>query len=86
MLISIKFGAINFQSGWTIVYIEGSQVIISKKILYFLSMFCFVLTNSAGPIEMPLSALFAKVRVFGRPVYTYASGLVAIDVKINQKL
>ena len=30
---SIKLHTI--KSGWSIVYIEGSQVIISKKILYF---------------------------------------------------
>ena len=50
MLISIKFGAIYFQSGWTIVYIEGSQVIISKK-KYCIFSLCFVLSYEGHPIK-----------------------------------
>ena len=45
--------SINFdtdKSGWSIVYIEGLQITISKKILYFLSLKIeFVLANSADP-------------------------------------
>ena len=42
------------KSEWSIVYIEGSQVIVSKNITYiFLSLTIdFVLANSAGPDEM----------------------------------
>ena len=36
MDFSIKFDTV--KSGWSIVYIEGSQVIISKKSIVFLSM------------------------------------------------
>ena len=38
-------------SGWTIVYIEGSQVIISKYIIFPSLKFDFVLSNSAHPDE-----------------------------------
>ena len=41
------------KSGWSIVYIEGSQVIISKNILFFSLKVDFVLANSADPDEMP---------------------------------
>ena len=47
-------------SGWSIVYIEGSQVIISKNIL-FLSLrlnIDFVLANSTDPDEMQHNAAF----------------------------
>ena len=41
------------------VYIEGSQVIISKKDIVFLSMkINFVLANSADPDEMLSSKAF----------------------------
>ena len=33
MEVSIKFDTV--KSGWSIVYTEGSRVIISKKMLYF---------------------------------------------------
>ena len=45
----IKFDTI--KSGWSIVYIEGKRVIISKKIYYL--PICFVLANSADPDETP---------------------------------
>ena len=61
--------------GWSIVYIEGFQVMISLKI-YCISLkidFVFKLANSAGPDEMLHNkcsissgfSLFAKVPVLG---------------------
>ena len=55
MECSIKFDTV--RSGWSIVYIEGSQVIISKKYLSFLKI-NFVLAKSADPDEMPHYAAF----------------------------
>ena len=40
------------KSGWSIVYIEGSQIIISKKDYISLKIH-FVLANSADTDEMP---------------------------------
>ena len=41
------------KSGWSIIYIEESQVIISKKKIVFLSLkIDFGLANSANPDEM----------------------------------
>ena len=48
MDFSIKFDAV--KSGWSIVYIEGSQGIISQNL-----KIDFVLANSADPDEMPHS-------------------------------
>ena len=46
-------------SGWSIIYIEGSKVIIFKKKIVFLSVkINFVLANSADPDEMPHKAAF----------------------------
>ena len=52
MECSIKFDTV--KAGWSIVYIKGSKVIISKNII-FLSM---NLANSADPDEMLLYATF----------------------------
>ena len=53
MEFSIKLHTI--ESEWSVVYIEGSQVIISKKNIVFLSLkIDFVLANSADPDEMLL--------------------------------
>ena len=43
------------KSGWSIVYIEGLQDVISKKIIiFFYSLkIIFVLANNANPDEMP---------------------------------
>ena len=38
---------------WSIIYIEGSQVIISKNIVFLSLRIDFVLANSADPDEMP---------------------------------
>ena len=56
MEFSIKLHTI--KSGWSIVYIEGSQAIISKDILWFSLQIKFVLANSADPDEMPHHAAF----------------------------
>ena len=51
-------------SGWSIVYIEGSQVITFKNIVFLSLEFDFFLANSAYPGEMPPEfSLFAKVSV-----------------------
>ena len=40
------------KSGWSVVYIEGSKAIISKKIIFLSVKINSVLTNSADPDEM----------------------------------
>ena len=51
MEFPIKFET--FKSGWSIVYIEGSEAIISKKKKKFLSLkIDFVLANSADSDEI----------------------------------
>ena len=44
--------------GWSIVYIQGSQVIISKNIIFLSLKIGFVLANSAYSDEMPQYAAF----------------------------
>ena len=39
--------------GWSIVFIERSQVIIYNKIVFLSLKIIFVLANSADPDEMP---------------------------------
>ena len=47
------------KSGWSLVYNEGLQVIISPKNILFLSLkIDFILANSADPDEMPPYAAF----------------------------
>ena len=41
------------KSEWSIQYIEGSQVIISKKIIFLSLTIDLVSANSADPDEMP---------------------------------
>ena len=41
------------KSGWSIVYIEGLHVIISKNDYIYFFEYQFVLANSADPDEMP---------------------------------
>ena len=53
---SIKF--VTVKSGWSILYIEGSQVIIPKNIVFFSLKIDFILANSADPDEMPHYAAF----------------------------
>ena len=58
MDFSIKLHIIG--SGWFIINIEGSQVMISKNIVFLsLKINNFVLANSADPDEMPHNALIA---------------------------
>ena len=45
-------------SGWSIIYTEGSQVIISRKYYISFSENRFALVNSADPVEMPHYAAF----------------------------
>ena len=52
---SIKFDT--FKSGWSIVYIEGSQFMIKNKYLRSLKI-DFALTNSTGTDEMSPSVVF----------------------------
>ena len=56
MECSIKFDAV--RSGWSIVYIEGSHVIISKIMVFLSLKIDFVLANNADPDEMPHYAAF----------------------------
>ena len=46
------------KSEWSIVYIEGIQVIISKNIKFLSLNMDFILANRADPDEMPLHAPF----------------------------
>ena len=46
------------KSGWSIVYFQGSQVIISKNIIFLFLMNGFVLANRADSDEMPHDAAF----------------------------
>ena len=56
MDFSIKLHSI--KSGWFIVYIKESQVIISKNIVFLSLKIDSVLANSADPNEMPHYAAF----------------------------
>ena len=58
------------KSGWSIVYIEGSQVIISKNIAFLSLTIDFVLADSADPDEMPHYVhCFSKVPILGFLVF-----------------
>ena len=62
MEFPIKFDTVT--SEWSIVCIEGSQVIIFKNIVFLSLEFDFVLSISAYTDEMPPEfSLFAKVSV-----------------------
>ena len=50
MEFSIKFDTV--KSGWSIVYIEGSQVIISKNVVFLSLKIDCSKANSADPDEM----------------------------------
>ena len=56
MEYSIKFDTV--KSGWSIIYIEGLQVIISKHIVFLSLEIHFVSANNAGSDEMPPYAAF----------------------------
>ena len=56
MGFSIKLHTI--KSGWSILYIKGPQVIISKNIFFLSLKIDFVLVNSVDPNEMLHNAAF----------------------------
>ena len=56
MEISIKFDTV--KSGWSIIYIEGSQVIIKRNVVFPSLKIDFGLANSANPDEMLHNAAF----------------------------
>ena len=58
------------KSGWPIVYIEGSQAIISKNVIFLSLKIDFILGNSADPDEMPRNAAF-HLGFHGLPKYMY---------------
>ena len=60
MEFSIKFDKV--QSGWSIVYSEGSQVIISKCIVFLSLKIILILANSVATLGgiSSGSSLFAK--------------------------
>ena len=49
MEFSIKLHVHTIEAGWSIAYIEGSQVMISKNIVFLSLKIDFVLVNSADP-------------------------------------
>ena len=56
---SFWFDTINFR--WSIIYIEGSQVIISNRIVLFSLQIIIVLTISVDPDEMQHNVVFHLV-------------------------
>ena len=58
MELPIKFDTV--KSGWSIVYIEGSQIIISKYIVCLSLKIDFISAKSADPDEMPHDAAFIR--------------------------
>ena len=56
------------KSGWPIVYIEGSQAIISKNVIFLSLKIDSILANSADPDEMPPYAAF-HLGLHGLPKY-----------------
>ena len=86
MELSIKLHTI--KSGWSIIYIEGSQVKFPK--IKFLSLRNnFVLANSADPDEMPpfalLSSLFAMVSYGSKLFGPWTVNLKELFEKVNFK-
>ena len=53
---STKFDIV--KSGWSVVYIEGSHVVISKCIVFLSLKTDFAVANSADPEEMPHHVAF----------------------------
>ena len=69
---SFSFDSINL--GWSIVYIEGSQIkILIKSVLISLNI-VFVFTSSAGPKEMQHDAAF-HLDIYCLPKYAYTGAL-----------
>ena len=49
---SQKFGTV--MSGWSVLYIEGSEVIFSQKFIFLLFKVDFIFANNTDPDEMPI--------------------------------
>ena len=67
---SIKLQII--KPGWSITYIEGSQVIISKNIVFLTLKIDFIVTTVQTLVKCGISSgpsLFAKVPAKGFPIY-----------------
>ena len=81
MEFPIKFDIV--MTGWSLVYIEGSQVIIFKKIFLSLKIY-FVPANSADPDEMPHDAAF-HLGLHCLPKYQFwgVSGLKGLNMHVN---
>ena len=71
MEFSIKFGRV--KSEWSVVYIEGSQVIISKY------CFTFFLANGADPEEMSQLRHFIWVFTFCESTHLGVSNLQRLN-------
>ena len=56
MEFTIKFDMVT--SGWSIIYTEGSQAIVSRKYYISFSEDRFALAKSVDPVEMPHYAAF----------------------------
>ena len=62
LCVSVEFPIMfdTVKPGWSIVYIEGSQVIIPKKIIFLSLKIDFALANSVNPDKMPHYAAFCQ--------------------------
>ena len=63
------------KSGWSIVYIERTQVIISPKNIFLSLKITFVAANSADPDEMPHNVAFHLVFTVCQSTHLGDSGL-----------
>ena len=68
--------------GWSIVYIEGLQVILFKNIIFISLKIDFVLANSAEPDEMPHYAAF-HLGLYCLPKYLLSWMKVEISKILN---
>ena len=87
MDFSIKLDIVH-QSGWSVVYTEGSQVTISKKKYHLFTFsedhFCLQ-QNSADPVKCRVSygnSLIVKVPVYGYLVYKGLTNENTCDIHI----
>ena len=62
-------GIFHKAAGWSIVYFEGSQVIASKNIFLSLKIDFALVNDEMHDVAFRLDLQFAKVPVFGPPVY-----------------
>ena len=76
----IKFDSV--KSGWSIVYIEGSQVIISQK--YYISFSLrFCLSNSADPNQGSYRQVLVKFKEFSSTSKRLSNSFQGL--KVNEK-